>query len=185
MKLGYILGAAASLAIGGCASAPGGKLGETGQATVLAGAELPAPTAADLLATARPYVVGPFDQLTIDVFGIPELTDRTVTADASGRIAFPVAGTVDAGGLTTEQLASVLADKLRAGHIRDPQVTVNLKQASSQTVMVDGQVTQPGVYPVLGGMTLMRAVATARGVSEFAKLDDVVVLRTVGNQRYA
>lgn len=185
MKNGYVFAVVLSLAAGGCATAPGGKLGETAQSQVLMGGELPAPGAGDVIATARPYVIGPFDQLNIDVFGIPELTDRTVTADAAGRISFPVAGTIDAGGMTPEQFAAVLTDRLRAGYIRNPQVTVNLRQAVSQTVMIDGQVTQPGVYPVLGGMTLMRAVATARGVAEYAKLDDVVVLRTVGTQRYA
>ena len=185
MKNGYVFAVVLSLAAGGCATTPGGKLGETGRSQVLMGGELPAPGAGDVIATARPYVIGPFDQLNIDVFGIPELTDRTVTADAAGRISFPVAGTIDAGGMTPEQFAAVLTDRLRAGYILNPQVTVNLRQAVSQTVMIDGQVTQPGVYPVLGGMTLMRAVATARGVAEYAKLDDVVVLRTVGSQRYA
>jgi polysaccharide export outer membrane protein len=55
----------------------------------------------------------------------------------------------------------------------------------SQVVTVDGQVRQPGLYPVVGGMTLMRAVATAQGTSEFARLRDVVVFRTVGGQNMA
>jgi polysaccharide biosynthesis/export protein len=176
---------AAPLLAGGCTSVPGGELGETGNAQVLANAEMPAPTSSDMMASARPYLIGPFDQLSIDVFGIPELSGRTVTADAAGKISFPVAGVVNAVGLTPGQLAHLLEERLRAGHVRDPQVSVNLKEAVSQTVTIDGQVTQPGVYPVLGGMTLMKAVATARGVSEYAKLDDVVVLRTVGDQRYA
>jgi polysaccharide export outer membrane protein len=52
-------------------------------------------------------------------------------------------------------------------------------------VTVDGQVNEPGLYPVVGRMTLMRAVATAKGVSEFAKMDDVVVFRTVNGQKMA
>ena len=51
-------------------------------------------------------------------------------------------------------------------------------------VTVDGEVGQPGLYPVVGRMTLMRAIATARGTTEFARLSDVVVFRTVGEQRY-
>lgn len=175
-----------SLALSGCATGPsGGSLGETGIARVVNESSMPAPTFADSLAGSRPYVIGPFDQLQIDVFGIPELSQRQVTADAGGRISFPIAGTIDAAGMTPAQLADELTARLRAGYVRNPQVTVNLRQATSQTMTVDGQVNQPGVYPVLGGMTLMKAVATARGVAEFAKLDDVVVLRTVGDQRYA
>jgi len=186
MKHSSITAVALSLSLAGCAMNPsGGELGQTGVARVVNETAMPAPTFADSLAGARPYVIGPFDQLQIDVFGIPEMSDRTVTADAGGRISFPIAGTIDAAGMTPAQLSDELAARLRAGYVRNPQVTVNLRQATSQTMTVDGQVVQPGVYPVLGGMTLMKAVATARGVAEFAKLDDVVVLRTVGDQRYA
>lgn len=175
-----------AIALAGCATGTnGGKLGETGQVQVIANTELPAPGREDMISASRPYLIGPFDQLTIDVFGIPELTKRDITADAAGRISFPVAGVIDAGGMTPGQLSEAIADRLRAGYIRDPQVTVNLKETTSQVVTVDGQVVQPGVYPVIGNMTLMRAVATAKGVAEFAKLDDVVVLRKVGDQRYA
>ena len=179
-------GALATLLLGACAyGTSGGKLGETGQAQVLRNDALPAPTYSDIVAGSRAYQIGPYDQLVIDVFGIEELTNREVSADSAGRVSFPIAGVVEAAGMTPEQLADELTRRLRAGYIKDPQVTVNLKQTNSQFVTVDGQVTQPGVYPVLGNMTLMKAVATARGVAEFAKLDDVVVLREVGGQRYA
>ena len=52
-------------------------------------------------------------------------------------------------------------------------------------ITVDGQVKEPGLYPVIGKMTLMRAVATAKGTAEFAKLDDVVIFRTVNGQKLA
>ncbi|WP_423141282.1 polysaccharide biosynthesis/export family protein [Parablastomonas sp. CN1-191] len=187
MKLISLTLAAFSLLLGGCAvmGTSGGQLGASGASQVVNESELPAPGRADLVASSRAYLIGPFDQLVVDVFGIPELTNRQVTADAAGRIAFPIAGTIDAAGLTPLQLSQEIARRLKAGYVRDPQVTVNLKETTSQTVTVDGQVTQPGVYPVVGGMTLMKAVATARGVAEYAKLDDVVVLRTVGGQRYA
>jgi polysaccharide biosynthesis/export protein len=78
-----------------------------------------------------------------------------------------------------------LARRLAGNYVRDPQVTVNLEETVSQVVTVDGQVTRPGLYPVIGRMTLMRAVANAGGTAEFARLDDVVVFRTVAGQRYA
>lgn len=179
-----ILGASCAL-LTACASNSGGELGSTGAVTVLPADQLPVPGAGDSLAQSREYRIGAFDRLTIDVFGMPELTGREVQADSSGRISFPLAGVVEAGGLTPAELEAQLETRLRAAYVRKPDVTVNLKEASSQLVTVDGQVKQPGVYPVLGGTTLMRAVATARGLDEYAKLDDVVVFRTVAGQRYA
>jgi polysaccharide export outer membrane protein len=64
-------------------------------------------------------------------------------------------------------------------------VTVNLKETTSHVFTIDGQVTQPGSYPVVGTMTLMRAVAAAKGVGDYAKLEDVVVFRTVGGKPLA
>lgn len=146
---------------------------------------LPAPTGTDSVTESRPYVIGPFDKLRIDVFGIPELTARIVQTDAGGRISFPVAGVVDAAGKTPGELEIALRERLRAAYVRDPQVTVNLEQTVSQVVTIDGEVREPGMYPVIGRMTMLRAVANAKGMSEFAKLDEVVVFRTVGGQRYA
>lgn len=173
-----------ALVVGGCAYGPsGGKLGATGAASVVT--ELPQPGRDDVVRTGRPYLIGPFDQLVIDVFGIEGLSKREITADAAGRISFPIAGVIDAAGKTPAELAEEITRRLRAGYIRNPQVSVNLKETTNQKVTVDGQVKQPGVYPVEGEMTLTRAIATAKGVDEFAKLDDVVILRTVGGQRYA
>lgn len=145
---------------------------------------LPSPERGDLIATDRPSLIGPLDIILVDVFNVPELS-REIQVDASGRIALPLAGTLDASGRTAEELASSIRTALRLSYIRDPQVTVNLKSSVSQVVTIDGQVTEPGLYPVTNQMTLMRAVASAKGLSEFARLDDVVIMRTVKNQRMA
>ena len=143
---------------------------------------LPAPTREDLVSASRPYLIGPFDKLHIDVFGIDDLK-RDVQIDASGRLSFPLIGLVDAAGLTPDELAEAIRQRLQGQYVRDPQVTVNLLETVSQTVTVDGQVKQPGVYPVVGQMTLMRAVATAGGVGEYARLNDVVVFRQADGQK--
>lgn len=145
---------------------------------------LPAPTRADLAAGDRPYLIGPFDKLSIDVFGIEDLSKK-VQADASGRISVPLAGVIEAAGQTPSELAGEIASRLRGRYVRDPQVTVNLEETVSQVITVDGEVKKPGLYPVIGRMTLLRAVATADGATELARLDDVVLFRTVGGQRYA
>ncbi len=179
-----------SFTIAGCSGTkPVGKLpnaaaGAAGVEVVQSG-ELPPPDRTDLLELNRPYLIGPFDKLVIDVFGIEELSKKEVQTDAGGRISFPLAGIVEAAGRTPAELEQILAERLRGRFVRNPQVTVNLKETVSQVITVDGQVKEPGLYPVIGRMTLMRAVATAKGLDEFAKLDDVVVFRTVKSQKMA
>ena len=134
---------------------------------------------------AREYFVGPFDKLTIDVFGMPELAQRDVQVDAAGRISFPLAGVVEVSGKTSREIEDLLARQMRANFVRNPQVTVNLKETVSQAVTIEGQVTKPGVYPIVGRMSLLRAMAVSGGTTEFSKLDDVVIFRTVRGERLA
>jgi len=152
---------------------------------VLPQTELPPPPLAAAQGTDRPYLIAPFDKVEVDVFGVPELSRREIQTDGGGRISFPLAGSIDANNLTTAQLAAAIADRLRGRFVRNPQVTVNLVESVSRVVTVDGQVREPGRYPVIGRMTLMRAIASARGVSEFARLSEVVVFREVGDQHMA
>ena len=174
---------ASLLALAGCANDP--RLGETGQPLAVAQrTELPPPSGADLVAEVTPYHIGPFDKLAITVFGVPELSG-TFQTDAAGRLSMPLIGTVDAAGTTPTHLAANITAKLRGSYVRNPQVSVNLEESTSQVFTVDGQVTQPGSYPVIGNMSLMRAVAVAKGAGEYARLDDVVVFRTVNGQRMA
>lgn len=146
--------------------------------------QLPPPTRSDLLADSRPYLIGPFDKLRVDVFGVEDLSGE-VQADASGRISVPLAGTIEAAGKTPSELADAIADRLRGRYVRNPQVTVNLKETVSQVITVGGEVQKPGLYPVVGNMTLMKAIATAQGTTELAKLQNVVIFRTVGGQKLA
>lgn len=169
--------------LAGCAGPS--ALGGASNITVMQGNELPAPDRSDLLSESRPYLIGPFDKLMIDVFGIEELSEKEVQTDASGRISFPLAGIIEAAGKTPAEIEDEIETRLRSRYVRDPQVTVNLKETVSQVITVDGQVKKPGLYPVIGKMTLMRAVATAEGTAEFAKLDDVVIFRTVKGQQLA
>ncbi len=169
-------------AVAGCSGQR--VLGGSKSLNVVDAAALPPPTRADLASNERPYLIGPFDKLKIDVFGVEELSGE-VQADASGRISLPLAGTVEAAGRTPEELAGDIAARLRGRYVKDPQVSVNLKETVSQVITVDGEVKKPGLYPVIGRMTLIRAVATAEGASELARLDDVVIFRTVNGQPMA
>lgn len=146
---------------------------------------LPEPERIDILSQNRPYLIGPFDKLVIDVFGIKDLSAKEVQTDAGGRISFPLAGILQAAGRTPAELEDEIEERLRGRFVRDPQVTVNLKETVSQVITVDGEVKEPGLYPVIGRMTLMRAVATAKGSTDLAKLNDVVIFRTVGGKKMA
>ena len=84
--------------LGGCVGS--GNIGGASSVQVLSGTELPAPDRTDLLSDSRPYLIGPFDKLKIDVFGIDELSKKEVQTDASGRISFPLAGVIEAAGRT-------------------------------------------------------------------------------------
>ncbi|MES2755173.1 MAG: polysaccharide biosynthesis/export family protein [Pseudomonadota bacterium] len=171
----------AALLISGCGGTK--RLESTASLTVTQMNTLPQPGRADVVAGDRPYLIGPFDKLIVDVFGVEDLSKK-VQADASGRIAIPLVGVVEAAGRTPSELAGAIAAGLRP-FVKDPQVTVNLDETVSQVITVDGEVKKPGLYPVVGRMTLVRAVATAEGTTEFAQLSDVVLFRTVGGQRYA
>lgn len=147
-------------------------------------AALPAPTRQDLTAPDRPALIGPLDTIQVDVFNIPDLS-REMQVDASGRIAMPLVGTVDARGKTAQELAATVETALRGRYVRNPEVTVNIKSSVSQVVTIDGQVVEPGLYPVTNQMTLVRAIASAKGMNEFARTEEVVILRTVEGRKMA
>jgi len=169
--------------LAGCAGTPPPQ--SSAQLTVIPDSQgMPAPSRGDLAAADRPALIGPLDTIYIDIFNVPELS-REMQVDASGRISMPLIGTIDARNKTADELARTIEDALQGRYVRNPQVTINIKSSVSQVVTVDGEVKDPGLYPVTNQMTLMRVIASAKGLSEFAKLEQVVILRTVDNQRMA
>lgn len=145
---------------------------------------MPPPNRTDLTARDRPALIGPLDTIQVDVFNIQDLS-REIQVDASGRIAMPLIGTIDANGRTAGELATAIEAELRQRYVRNPEVTVNIRSSVSQVVTIDGQVVEPGLYPVTNQMTLLRAVASAKGLAEFARQDDIVILRTVEGRKMA
>ena len=176
---------AAAFLLSACATSGGPIGGANSSLRVVSTAELPHPSPTDQLVAGRPYLVGPFDKLRIDVFGVPELSGRIVQADASGRFSFPLLGEVDANGVAPNVVEARMEAQLRGRFLREPDVTINVEESANSFVTLEGEVVQPGVYPVVGNMSLLRAIATARGVNEFARLHEVIVFRTVDGQRYA
>lgn len=173
----------AALAISATACSSGGGLDASSSAVAVT-SSLPPPDTTTSSVDFTNYRIGPRDQLSIEVFGAPELK-RESEVDASGNLSLPLIGTVAAGGRTPREVSDQIASQLRGRYIRDPQVTVNIVKANPQTVTVDGAVREPGIYPITGRMTLQQAVASAKGADDLANLNSVVIFRTVNNRRMA
>ena len=178
--------AGALLAMMGLLAGCAGAIKPIGGAPALTAVEasaMPVPTAASTGGPGQ-FRIQAFDKLRIEVFGI-ETLQRSVAVDGDGRTSFPLVGQLQAQGKTPAELAGEIEQSLRAGkYVREPDVIVNILEAPGRTVAVDGEVNRPGEFPVLPNATLMRAVALAGGVNDDARLDDVVLFRTVGEQRY-
>lgn len=138
----------------------------------------------DPLAPRAGATITPLDRLQVTVFREPELSVEDVLVDEGGRVLLPLVGPLTASGKTTEALATEITGKLRQ-YVREPQVSVSVKQAASRRVTVAGSVVQPGVYPMEGRTTLLQAVALAQGPSQVASLDHTLIFRTVNGQRTA
>lgn len=183
MRLPVTFALAALLWLGACATGP--KFGALGSyAEAVEAGNLPAPTLADYNSTSA-YFIGPFDRLAVQVFKIPELTFENLSVGADGMLSYPLLGSIRAGGLTTAELEDRIESGLRARYVRDPDVSIRLVETISQVVTIEGQVAQPGKYPVVGEMSLLGALATARGLRDNAKTDAVVVMRTVNGRKMA
>jgi polysaccharide export outer membrane protein len=131
------------------------------------------------------YRIGLEDSLEINVFQVPELT-RTVQVDANGEFILPIVGRVPAVGKTADELADYLTQKLQGRYLKDPLITVVVKEAVKNRVTVDGAVVKPGVYALNGPTTLMQAVALANGPdARVANMRRVTVFRGSDGQRGA
>jgi polysaccharide biosynthesis/export protein len=130
------------------------------------------------------YRIAPLDLLEISVFGVPDL-NRAVQVSSSGMISLPLIKTVKAGGLTQSQLEQQIAKKLEANYLQSPQVSVFVKEYNSQRITVDGAVQKPGIFPIIGKVSLLQAVALAQGLTVVADPSAVLVFRTVDNKRMA
>jgi polysaccharide export outer membrane protein len=122
------------------------------------------------------YVIGAEDILSIVVWKETDFT-RTVPVRPDGMISIPLAGDIQAAGLTVRQLQESLKKQLTA-FVANPEVTVSVQEFRSKKFNIVGQVNKPGAYPLTGRMTILDAIALAGGFRDFAKSKKVYVLRT-------
>lgn len=177
----------AALLLGGCNSTQSGTTKAGGEGAVsLASNQLPAPQVGVYqpnVAQAE-YRIGPLDLVEIAVFQVDQL-NKTVQVNASGMIALPLIGNVQAAGKSVSELEAEIAAKLGATYLQSPQVSVFIKEANSQKVTVDGAVKEPGMKPLSGQTTLLQTIAMSGGLDKGAKANDIVVFRTANGQRTA
>jgi polysaccharide biosynthesis/export protein len=127
---------------------------------------------------ATSYRIGPDDLLDVSVFDVPDLS-RTVRVSAGGEISLPLLGSVPVAGQTPQDLEESLAQELRAHYMKDPQVTVFVKEMESHGVSVFGAVTKPGVYQIRGARSLIEVLSMAGGLADDAG-DSVTIVRGGG-----
>ena len=130
------------------------------------------------------YRLGPLDVIEVSVFEVPELT-KTVQVNSGGEISLPLIGQVTAGGRTISELESDVEAKLGKDYLQSPQVSVFVKEYTSQRVTVEGAVNNPGVFPISGRTTLLQAIAMAKGPDRTADESGVIVFRTNGETKTA
>jgi polysaccharide biosynthesis/export protein len=118
------------------------------------------------------------------VFKVPDLA-KTVQVNEDGSINYPLIGEVPAAGKTAHELEQDLTAKLGAKFLRNPQVTVLIKEYNSQRVTVEGSVKTSGVYSIKGNTSLMQVIAMAGDVDSATDSGDVVVFRTISGARSA
>ncbi|MCX7034402.1 MAG: polysaccharide export protein [Arenimonas sp.] len=130
------------------------------------------------------YRVGAQDLLEISVFQVNDL-NRTVRVNSNGQISLPLIGVVQAGGNTVQELEALIAARLTEGYLQSPQVSVFVKEFTSQRITLEGAIKNPGIFPVTGKMSLLQAIALGGGVTDLANLQGVVVFRMVDGKKMA
>jgi polysaccharide biosynthesis/export protein len=121
------------------------------------------------------YKIGPQDVLRIDVWKEPEIS-RTVPVRPDGKISLPLLNDVQAAGLTPVELTGIITEGLKK-YINNPQVTVAITEINSRRIYVTGEVMRAGAFPLLPNMTVLQALSSSGGFTQFAKLKSIYVLR--------
>lgn len=129
------------------------------------------------------YLIGVGDKLNVRVFQVEDLSVEELVVDTSGNVQLPLIGAVRGAGRTAGEMSVDIAGRLAARYLRDPQVTVTVKEAANQKITVDGAVTKPGVYEMRGSTSLLQAVAMAEGPTRVADLTAVAVFRNIDGRR--
>jgi polysaccharide export outer membrane protein len=128
-----------------------------------------------------PYRLGSGDRLRIIVFGQDSLSN-SYAVDGTGHISMPLIGSVEAAGQTTASLSRRVEAQLRNGFLREPRVSIEVE--AFRPFFILGEVTTPGQYPFISGMTIETAVAVAGGFTPRALQSGADLTRMIEDQPY-
>jgi polysaccharide biosynthesis/export protein len=126
--------------------------------------------------------LGVGDSFEVRVFGEPDLSG-IYKVGSEGNINFPLIGVLHLEGLDAQAAAKLIADKLRQGMLRDPQVTVLIKEQTSKKVYVLGQVGHPGTFTYTPSMSIVEAITAAGGFTALAARNDTSVTRNEAGKK--
>jgi polysaccharide export outer membrane protein len=140
-------------------------------------------SASVVLAQDATYTVKPGDILKVAVWKEPEL-QGPILIRPDGGFSFPLVGEVDGRGKTVAELQVIVTQRL-AKYISDPVVSVSVTEIHGNKVYVIGQVAKPGEFIVNPSVDVMQALSMAGGMTAFASLNNIIILRHNGTTRTA
>lgn len=128
------------------------------------------------------YVIGYGDALDIQFFYNREFSKIDVKVRPDGKISYPYVGEIRVAGMTATMLDSVLTVRF-SEIIRDPDITVMVREFQERYIYVIGEVQKPGGYSIEMGGSLMRALTLAGGPNSKGKRTSVLIIRRVAPDR--
>ena len=126
------------------------------------------------------FLLGPEDELEITVWKNQELSRVTVIRP-DGLISMPLIGDIQAAGLTADALAQRITERLKQYFATTPSVSVSVKTINSYSVFVLGEVAKPGKYQLKSYITVLQAISTAGGFTDYAKRNKLQIVRVTEN----
>ncbi len=134
----------------------------------------------EIAADSDTYIIGPEDMLSIFVWKEESLT-KTVPVRIDGMISLPLLDDIQAAGLTPLKLKQVITEKLKK-FIENPTVTITVMEANSYKIYLSGEVKNPGVMRIRSQTTLLKAIITAGGFTEWANKRKILIITQEGGQ---
>ncbi len=134
------------------------------------------PVPAAVRSTAKDYRIGAEDLLEIQVFGVDQLS-RTVRVNSRGLVTLPLVGPLAIAGMTAHEAEAAISAKLAESYLQNPQVSLFIKEFTTQRVTIEGAVNRPGIYPLRGQTTLLTSLAMAGGQASLSDMSEVMLFR--------
>lgn len=127
--------------------------------------------------------LGPGDVFDVRVYGEEGLSN-TFRVASDGSIDYPLLGTITVSGMTPSEVVGKLEGMLREGqYLKNPQVSIFVKEYNSKKISVFGQVKKPGTFPYQDGMSVVEGISIAGGFTSMARGDDTTVIRIVDGKK--